>query len=152
MKFSCILFLLIFSFSLSAQSAFDLKKKFDTYLSFNGSLNSLVTFNATSVSILNAGAPEFTVFYDEIPTLPLLLKKGKPADFLAIYTWKKNKHLSQKQLDSLKGNAAENTIHAYKQPALKGKRIAIDPGHFAGDMQTARIEQKFIDFSPSSLN
>lgn len=152
MKFLCFFFLFVFSLTLSAQSASDLKKKFETYLSFNGSLNSLVTFNANSVSILNGGAPEFTVFLDEIPTLSLLLKKSKPADFLTLYSWKKNKHLSPKQLDSLKGNATENTIQAYKQAALKGKRIAIDPGHFAGNMQTARIEQKFIDFSPSPLN
>ncbi len=140
------------SVCLTAQTTADLKKKFDTYLSFNGSLNSYVSFNTNSVSILNAGTPEFTVFADEIPTFALILKNIKPAEFIAIYNRKQNKHLSQKQLDSLKNKYSGNTKSAYKQPALKGKRIALDPGHFAGDMQTARVEQKFIEFQPSAFN
>lgn len=138
--------------SFCSQTTAELKKKFNTYLSFNGSLNSLVSFNEHSVSILKAGAAEFTAYTDELPKLSLLLKSKKAEDFLAIYTWKRNTHLSQKQLDSLLEGQNLSNVYAYKQPALKGKRIAIDPGHFAGDMQTARIEQKFIDFHPSAAN
>lgn len=138
--------------SFCSQTTAELKKKFNTYLSFNGSLNSLVSFNEHSVSILKAGLPEFTAYTDELPKLSLLLKAKKPEDILAIYAWKKNTHLSQKQLDSLLEGQNLSTVYAYKQPALKGKKIAIDPGHFAGDMQTARIEQKFIYFAPSAAN
>jgi N-acetylmuramoyl-L-alanine amidase len=137
---------------LSGQTTAELKKKSDTYLSFNGSLNSLLSFNANSVSILNAGKPEFTAYTDEFEKLALLLETKKAEDFLVIYQWKKNTHLSQKQLDSLLENQNRSSVYAYKQAALKGKKIAIDPGHFAGDMQTARIEQKFIDFHPSATN
>lgn len=152
MKFLLSLGLLLCYGSFYSQTTAELKKKFNTYLSFNGSLNALVTFNEQSVSILKAGAAEFTAYTDEFPKLSLLLKSKKPEDFLAIYTWKKNTHLSQKQLDSLLEGQNLSNVYAYKQPALKGKKIAIDPGHFAGDMQTARIEQKFIDFHPSSAN
>jgi N-acetylmuramoyl-L-alanine amidase len=151
MRFLCIPFLFFFGL-LQSQTTSDLKKKFDTYLSFNGSLNSLVSFNANSVSILNAGTPEFTVYTDEQAAISLLLKTLKPDEFLAIYNWKKNTHLNQKQSDSLLQNYNRNTISPYKQAVLKGKKIAIDPGHFAGDMQTARIEQKFIDFHPTPTN
>lgn len=146
------LWLLLCCGMLSGQTTAELKKKFDTYLSFNGSLNASVSFNANSVSVLNAGKPEFTAYTDEFEKLALLLEFKKAEDFLAIYQWKKNAHLNQKQLDSLLGGQNRSTVYAYKQPALKGKKIAIDPGHFAGDMQTARIEQKFIDFHPSSSN
>jgi len=138
--------------TLSAQTTAELKKKFDTYLSFNGSLNALLSFNANSVAVLNGGKPEFTAYTDEFEKLALLLESKKAEDFLAIYQWKKNTHLSQKQLDSLLENQNRSAIYAYKQPALKGKKIALDPGHFAGNMETARIEQKFIDFHPSASN
>lgn len=146
------LVLLLYSEILPGQTVTELKKKFDTYLSFNGSLNALVSFHANSVSILNAGKPEFTVYTDEFEKLALLLENKKADDFLGIYQWKKNTHLSPKQLDSLLDGQNRSSVYAYKQPALKGKKIAIDPGHFAGDMQTARIEQKFIDFRPSASN
>ncbi len=152
MKVSVCVFLLAASISLTAQTTADLKKKFDTYISFNGSLNSQVSFNANSVSIVHAGVAEFTVYTDEQATLALLLKNAKPAEFLTVYKWKQNTHLSQKQLDSLKNTYPGNALSPYKQPALKGKRIAIDPGHFAGDMPTARVEQKFIEFAPSPGN
>lgn len=152
MRFLLSLGMLFCYGSFCSQTTAELKKKFNTYLSFNGSLNSLVSFNEHSVSILKAGAAEFTAYTDELPKLSLLLKAKKPEDVLAIYAWKKNTHLSQKQLDSLLEGQNLSTVYAYKQPALKGKKIAIDPGHFAGDMQTARIEQKFIDFAPSEPN
>lgn len=137
---------------LCGQTTAELKKKCDTYLSFNGSLNALLSFNANSVSILTAGKPEFTAYTDEFEKLALLLESKKAEDFLVIYQWKKNTHLSQKQLDSLLEGQSRSGFSAYKQAALKGKKIAIDPGHFAGNMQTARIEQKFIDFHPSAAN
>ncbi len=152
MKLFSFLSVLIISFSVSSQTVIDLKKRYDTYLNFNGSLNSLVSFNANSVSVLNAGKSEFTVFTDEQPTLSFLLKKLNPTDFLVIYKWKKNTHLSSKQLDSLKGTIQDITISASQFSSLKGKKIAIDPGHFAGNMEVARIEQKFIEFIPSPLN
>ena len=151
MKWLIVLPAIIFSEYIFAQSV-DAKKRFDTYLNFNGSLNSLVSFNANSVSILNTGKPEFTVFNDEQSTLSILLKKLKPIEFLEIYNWKKNKHLTKKQLDSLQLTIQQIKLPASDTKTLKGKKIAIDPGHFAGNMRTARIEQKFIEFIPSPLN
>lgn len=150
---SCVIILLLcLSVSLRAQSVGELKKKFDTYLSFNGSLHPHVSFGASSVAILKAGKPEFTAYTDEFEILALLLESRQPEEFLSIYAWKRNTHLSKAQLDSLVNGSSKSQVMAYKQGALKGKRIAIDPGHFAGNMQTARIEQKFIEFKPSSAN
>lgn len=144
--------LLLCAMGFYSQTTAELKKKFDTYLSFKGSLNSFVSFGSNSVSLLVAGKPEFTAYTDEFEALALLLESKKTEDFLAIYTWKKNTHLSRKQLDSLLDGQDRTKVYAYKQQALKGKKIAIDPGHFAGNMETARIEQKFIHFQPSTLN
>ena len=144
-----IFFALLITCTLNSQSITSLKNRFNTYLNFNGSLNSQVAFSDNSVSILSAGKPEFTVFTDEQQTFSLLLTSLKPSDFTSIYTWKKNKHLTNKQLDSL-----TNTIKTEKKTnlSLAGKKIAIDPGHFAGNMDVARIEQKFLDFTPTPAN
>lgn len=135
----------------SSQLTNELKNRFNTYLNFNGSLNSQVKFNDNSVSILNAGNPEFTIYLDEQPVFSNLLTSLKPQDFITIYNWKKNKHLSKKQLDSL--SKKHGTFGVLKNTnSLSGKKIAIDPGHFAGNMEVARIEQKFIDFTPTPSN
>lgn len=146
--FFVLLFVPLFFFS---QTITELKNRYTTYLNFNGSLNSYVRFNENSVSILNGGNPEFSVYLDEQNVFSNLLTSLKPQDFIPIYNWKKNKHLSQKQLDSL--NKKHGTFGVLKNTnSLSGKKIAIDPGHFAGNMEVARIEQKFIDFTPSPSN
>ena len=85
----------------NSQSITDIKYRFNTYLNFKGSLNSSVSFSDNSVSIMNAGKPEFTVYVDEQKTFANLLLQLNPKDFTSIYTWKKNKHLTKVQLDSL---------------------------------------------------
>jgi N-acetylmuramoyl-L-alanine amidase len=151
MKFLKLFFILASMNTLFGQSVPELEKRFNTYLNFNGSLNSFVNFNEHSVSILSSGKSEFTVYDDEIAILSGLLKTLKPADFVSIYTWKKNTHLTKKQLDSLLAKQGGFSL-PNNSKSISGKRIAIDAGHFAGNMDVARIEQKFIDFSPSPQN
>jgi N-acetylmuramoyl-L-alanine amidase len=151
MRFLMAFLTLLFTGSLFGQLIPDLEKRFSTYLNFNGSLSSSLNFNAHSVSILNSGKNEFTVYEDEIAVISGLLKTVKPSDFIPIYNWKKNTHLSKKQLDSLL-TAFGGLSLPNNSKSISGKRIAIDAGHFAGNMEVARIEQKFIDFSPSSQN
>lgn len=141
--------ILMAAYTSYSQSLNDLKKRFDTYLNFNGSLNALVLFKDDGVAILKQGKPEFTVYADEQSVISQVITNTPPDNFLALYHWKKNKHLSKKQLDSLGGIYSESPISAKN---LKGRKIAIDPGHFAGNMEVAKIEQKFIYFIPSSSN
>jgi len=133
-----------------SQSIPDLKTRFDTYLNFNGSLNQSVSFTEKSVSIKSAGKSDFTVYEGEQEILTTLLKTKKTSEFITIYNWKKNNRLSKKQIDSLTKTISQVTY--ISSSSLQGKRIAIDPGHFAGNVTDARVEQKFIDFSPSSSN
>ncbi len=133
-----------------SQSISDLKTRFDTYLNFNGSLNQSVSFTEKSVSIKNAGKSDFTVYEGEQEILTTLLKTKKTSEFITIYNWKKNNRLSKKQIDSLAKTISQVTY--LSSTSLQGKRIAIDPGHFAGNMTDAKVEQKFIDFSPYSSN
>ena len=143
-------YFIFFSPIIFSQSISDLKNRFDTYLNFNGSLNQSVSFTDKSVSIKSAGKPDFTIYDGEQEILIALLKTKKPSECITLYHWKKNNRLSKKQIDSLTKTISEVTY--LSSTSLQGKRIAIDPGHFAGNMTDARIEQKFIDFSPSSSN
>lgn len=151
MRYLAVFLFLLSVHALSAQLTPDLEKRFNTYLNFNGSLSSLVSFDEHSVSIMNSGKKEFTLYENEYTTLSGLLKVLKPAEFVSIYNWKKNTRLSKSQLDSLFAAYGKLSL-PNNSKSISGKRIAIDPGHFAGNMDVARIEQKFIDFSPSPQN
>lgn len=146
-----IVVLSVLCHNLSGQLTPDLEKRFNTYLNFNGSLTSQVNFKEHSVSIMNAGKNEFTLYENEYATLSGLLKVLKPVEFVSIYNWKKNTRLDKKQLDSLFAASGKLSL-PNNSKSISGKRIAIDPGHFAGNMEVARIEQKFIDFAPSPHN
>ncbi len=143
-------YLLFISNIIFSQSISELKTRFNTYLNFNSSLDQSISFSDKSVSIKIAGKPDFTIYEGEQEILSALLKNKTASEFIPIYQWKKNNRLSKKQIDSL----TKTIIHVVylTSPSLVGKRIAIDPGHFAGNVTDARVEQKFIDFSPSSSN
>jgi N-acetylmuramoyl-L-alanine amidase len=143
--------LLFLSSVLFSQTTLELKNRYNTYLNFNGSLNSVVSFSETSFSILNSGTNEFTLYNNEFRFFETLLKSLPTEQLSLIYEWKKNKKLTSKQLDSLFSLIPSQGVPTTKS-GLKNRRIAIDPGHFAGNVTDARVEQKFICFAPSPLN
>jgi N-acetylmuramoyl-L-alanine amidase len=141
---------LFFSFAIKSQTIVDLKNRFNTYLNFKESLNHLVSFHQNAVSISNMGKAEFTVYENEINCLSLVFTNFKTTELINFYNWKKNRILTTKQIDSLFNRVGSTRKNV--SPSLKGKRIAIDAGHFAGNMEVAKIEQKFIEFKPSPEN
>lgn len=147
-KFYISITCLLISITVNSQTISVLKNRFNLYLNFKNSLISSVAFTNNSVSIINKGRVEFTVFENEITILSDCFKTLTIQECLKLYTWKQNKHLSVTQLDSLKKSSV--TTSRSKSSGLKGKRIAIDAGHFAGNMAEARIEQKFICFAPNT--
>lgn len=151
MRYIAVFLSVICMNALFGQLTTDMEKRFTTYLNFNGSLTSQVSFKEHSVSIMNSGKNEFTVYENEYTALAGLLKVLKPSEFVSIYNWKKNTRLSKNQLDSLFTACGKLSL-PNNSKSISGKKIAIDPGHFAGNMEVARIEQKFIDFSPSPQN
>ncbi len=152
MKKSLFISLLLSSVVYS-QSINELKKRFDTYLNFNGSLNNVVKFDDKSIRILNLNKSEFTIYEGEQLILNNFFKTQYTNELIAFYSWKKNNVLSKKQLDSLYAlcvSTVEMPTLTNKGKPLFGKRIAIDPGHFAGNIADAKVEQKFIEFIPDS--
>ena len=115
----------------------------------------MVSFQEKKIIISTNSKPELTIYDGEQTMLSLLLKSKKEVDLIAFYNWKKNNKLSQKQFDSLlltMSSLAQMPLIPSKGQPLLGKRIAIDPGHFAGNLKEARVEQKFIEFIPNDLS
>jgi len=145
--------LLLASSLLHAQSKPDLDRRFTVFLNFRGSLSNAVQIGDTSLSILKGGKPEFTLYRGEYAVFNLLQKQADIAAQQAFYAWKGTRRLNAWQIDSLnKRYQLPATVATAGAKPLSGIRIAIDPGHIAGDMAMARLEQKFLDFAPGSAN
>ncbi|MBS1638355.1 MAG: N-acetylmuramoyl-L-alanine amidase [Bacteroidetes bacterium] len=134
----------------------DIEKRFNTYINFKGSLNNSVSITDEGVSILSAGKPEFTVYANEYSLLQSILTTYNYDEQVKFYNWKKTQHLNRKQLDSLgfivNAGLKPGVSNTNPNLPLAGIRIAIDPGHIAGNRDMAHIEQKFLDFGPNAAN
>ncbi len=146
-----LLIVLLFSTSVKGQTIAECKKRFDSYLNFNNSLSHLVRFENEQICIYNkSGKKEFTAYQKELPLLAAYFENMHPEDLEKFYIKKGNKALSKHNRDSLQKLALKNA----RKPAkvLSGMRIAIDPGHLAGNFTEAMNEQKFLYFVKDSIN
>ncbi len=138
-----------------SQTREDIARRFNNYINFRGSLSNVVSLGDSAFSILDKGQPEFTAYAREWPVITDFLLHTSIDQQKLFYAWKKNRKLSMLQLDSIRqcmsspASPANTTAPGKK---LAGIKIAIDPGHIAGNMTMARLEQKFLDFSPDPQN
>jgi N-acetylmuramoyl-L-alanine amidase len=148
-----ILLLLAFFVSYQAQTVEACKKRFDTYLNFNGSLNKRVLFGEHHISIFSEkGEKEFTAFEHELSVLAEMFDSASEADLIRFYKKKANNKLSKRQRDSIRIHSESSSYPVLKNNSLKGIRIAIDPGHIAGTFSEAMNEQKFLYFVKDSIH
>jgi N-acetylmuramoyl-L-alanine amidase len=150
-----IFILLLFGVSfLRAQTIAECKKRFDTYLNFKGSLNTLVRFDNERISIYNSkGQKEFTAYHKEIPMLAEVFENYDPKAAAKFYKEKGNGKLSKQQRDSIRiyMDVPKKTLEKNEAQPLKGLKIAIDAGHIASSFSEAMNEQKFLYFLRDSL-
>ncbi|MBA3663199.1 MAG: N-acetylmuramoyl-L-alanine amidase [Bacteroidetes bacterium] len=131
------------------------KERFVDYLNFKGSLNNVVKFEDKQIDIYNSkGTREFSIYSGEIAML---------ADFFQNTTYKQQEQLlklkgtkkySKRQRDSLwiYIDDRRKITKTKKSLPFEGYRVAIDPGHFATDLEDAAIEQKYLYFAKDSLH
>ncbi|MFN6038121.1 MAG: N-acetylmuramoyl-L-alanine amidase, partial [Bacteroidota bacterium] len=128
---------------LHSQKDYSKEKKRLDYLCLGNGLKNLISIDQEGVKIYSSDGkkenkPEFTLYWDETKYF-IELTKNVSID-------------SMEKIYFNKGNSKFDKIIGYDlssitlSKGLKGKKIAIDPGHFAGDLSTAKIEQKFLDF------
>src|SRR5688572_28133258 len=88
----------------------------------------------------NLGNPEFIVKWSELEFYKNLLKNSNQDLLLEFYT---NQNKYKLPLGLLADVFKKATFKKpFNDGSLKGKRIAIDPGHIAGNMNMAKIEKK----------
>lgn len=135
------------------------QQRFEQYLDFKKSLSPYVKIDAEGVKLYkdaaskSAGKSELVIFWDEVQRFNELVKK-QPLDTLETLLKKKGeKKWAEKNIQSYLSGGSPATAFIYdplSNKPLLGMKIAIDPGHTAGDMSMARIEQKYLHFSKDS--
>ena len=118
-----------------AQTYQQIKNRFDNYLNFHGSLNTRVQIESNKI-----------IFYNQQKQIVFILLKDDWQKMAVLL-----KTLPQDSLEKIFLNEA--ILSNYKTPinsikkSLNDLRIMIDPGHIAGNMDMARIEQKYLHFT-----
>lgn len=96
--------------------------------------------------------PEMILFTEEIPTFLYLSEKLTPDSLLNLMLAKgSEKKFSVDYLlsDSIDGNTPRFEYGADSLKPLAGLKVAIDPGHIAGDFEMAEMEGKYMKMHAS---
>ncbi len=127
------------------------RNHFNNYLNFNGALSQLVSIDEDGIRIYASAVhkknrkPDLVLYTGEFE-LFLRLTKCLPMDSLEKIMAKKGKE-KWKNINPCSIAVPYRVGEPSDSLVLKGKRIMIDPGHIAGTMEMARIEQKFLHFT-----
>lgn len=116
------------------QKYLDMEKKLGSHYS----INTKGVFIYASASMKAKDSAEYKIKWDEVDEFKSLVKQGKDASF-----FKYNNPIPEQKTAS---NIQNNT------KSLKGLKIAIDPGHFAGDFETGKVEMKYLSFKKDPAN
>lgn len=138
---------------IQGQSVDQCRQRFDTYLNFKGSLNSVVKFDANGIYFLNAkGQKELAFYAGELNALAAFFANSTLKEQEEFVKHKGLKKYDQSQRDSLFMAIDDKTTLSKETKILplQGTRIALDPGHFGTTLSDAQIEQKYLYFVKDS--
>jgi N-acetylmuramoyl-L-alanine amidase len=133
----------------TAQTVEACKLRFQKYLNFNGSLNKLCLFEKDGIYLVGPDSNYiFSVYKEELPTMERFFKEAPLKNQTDLILHKGNKRYSQKECDSLL-RYTDSSKHFSLKPKLpiKGRRIAIDPGHFGVGSDAVKSEMKFLSIA-----
>ena len=123
------------------------KVKIEKYLDKEKALSSYYSFNDEGIYLYASLAdkqnkkPEFKIFWNELQATKALFYLKSNKEIESILKVKKETPFSSELTEEWTNNYGELPI---KKRNLRGVKIAIDAGHLAGDMATAKLEKKFI--------
>jgi len=159
-KTKIIFLFFFFSFEVFSQSTYPslkLKTRFNTYLNYKGSLSSYVQITDKDVRIYKnrqdklQGKVELLISFNEITTFNCLIKNVSTDSVEAIILRKGCKTWDLAAKEKIEKLCQKEKQLVLEKKLLSGKRIAIDPGHIAGDLKMAWIEQKYLRFLKDSI-
>jgi N-acetylmuramoyl-L-alanine amidase len=86
---------------------------------------------------------EYKIKWEQLTEFNVCIREGKTASYFS-----SKKHGSI-QSTAIKANTESSYNHL---KPLSGLKIAIDPGHMAGDFETGKLEMKSLQFKKDSIN
>ncbi len=138
--------LLLLTAKTFSQTAYQIKNRFDKYLNYKGSLDKYVEIAAHKITFYKytGGKKEedFVLPKDTWPAVAELIK-FLPADSAESL----HQILKGKQNFNVYGVSPVKEKIKMPEKPLAGIKIMIDPGHIAGNMKMAQIEQKYLHFT-----
>ena len=151
----CICLFLLLCYHLSAQQKLTkqvIENRLNQYLDFNGSLSKLVKVSSSEIKLfaneldVKKNNPTLTLAFDELDFFNLLINR-LPLDSVAQHLkMKKNSKWPEEYRKSFFSNYSKQQKQNITSKKLSGIKIAIDPGHIAGDYDMAMTEAKKIKF------
>src|ERR1700758_477636 len=130
---------------LYSQNYTEIKSRYEIYLNYKN-LEKYVEISPTKITFykyLNDKKEEDFVLPKEVwPSVAQLVKFVEPESAEKLF----QKIKEQKNLSSNTPSSVKEKNKPAEKP-LTGIKICIDPGHIAGNMNMARIEQKYIHFT-----
>jgi N-acetylmuramoyl-L-alanine amidase len=157
MKYTYLLFILMLQTKVFAQtSVADLQEKYtkiaNNYLIKHAELKQYFDISAKGVATYASekdkqqNKVECMILWDEIMTFSNLILHADTDTQLKIYLAKKDKPFSWQQKKTiLEHFEPTKYLSPDAEKPLLNKKIAIDPGHIAGDMTMAKLESRFIE-------
>lgn len=127
--------LFLLSFALFAQDYSKVKQRFDSYINYHNGLDGIVSITPSAIAFNKNGKADFVLPAAQWGRMAQVIRRLSADTMEGVY----NGTIS---VEKLRG--AEKTE---KKNSLKGVRVMIDPGHIAGNMKMARIEQKYLHFT-----
>ncbi len=121
--------------------------KFERYFPVNPEVLDFIAITDTGVNMYASSNDkkvnkiEYQITWDELAVFRALVKQN-PSKAFELYQQKKSPELVINTLKKTDEFAGWNNL---SPTPLANLRIAIDPGHVGGDLETAKIERRFIE-------
>jgi hypothetical protein len=143
-------FFILMAFTSSAQTMEQCRQRFSAYLNFHGSLNGRVRFEKDALYLTNAaGKKDIAIYSQELSALSDYFKNSTLQQQQQLLQTKGLKKYNKKTLDSLLQTV--QLLPTFDKNSndlpLKGRRIALEAGHFSTSLKEAASEQKFLHFT-----
>ena len=152
----CICLFCLLAVQIKAQQKINkqlIENRLNQYLDFNGSVAKLVKVSDKEIKVyenesdLKKNNPTITLAFDEVEFFNLLLEKLPLDSVAALLKSKKNNLWTAKERDYFFSKYSSAKIEKITTKKLEGIKIAIDPGHIAGNHEMAFIEGKNLKFT-----
>ena len=130
----------------------EVQNRINTYLDKEKKLSGFYAIFNTGICIYSSpekklkNEAEFKLDWTDLDYFQQLLSVG---EYAAAYGLA---HHGTSTIDiQVRKNSKDTSYRKPDSAPLKGIRIALDPGHTAGDMEAGKVEQKFIDIPADSI-